>query len=142
MKINKFKYKHKYNKYKNKSKKRIVYLGYIKIKTTLNNIFVTITDKKGNVLVTKNAGSCGFKGTQKRSSYIAARVAKQAFLDFKKKKSLIRGFILQLYGNIKHHSLQSIVYQLNSLRRKAVLFLENINLKGHNGLRKAKSRRL
>ncbi|MEN3013317.1 MAG: 30S ribosomal protein S11 [Endomicrobiia bacterium] len=48
----------------------------IYIKATFNNTIVTVTDSKGNVLLTSSAGSCGFKGTKKGTPF-AAQVAAQ-----------------------------------------------------------------
>ena len=43
--------------------------GYIKIKPTLNNIFITLTDDKGNVLISKHAGLLDFKGSKNKKFY-------------------------------------------------------------------------
>ena len=41
--------------------------GFIKIKLTINNIFITLTDINGNVIITKRAGLLEFKGSKKNS---------------------------------------------------------------------------
>lgn len=42
--------------------------GYIKIKPTFNNIFITLTDVAGNVLISKHAGILEFKGSKKKNT--------------------------------------------------------------------------
>lgn len=49
--------------------------GRVYISSTYNNTIITITDLQGNVLLWRSAGSIGFKGTKKGTSYAASRVA-------------------------------------------------------------------
>ena len=44
-------------------KRRLNYhIAYLKIRPTLNNIFITLTDIAGNVLLIRNSGILRFKG--------------------------------------------------------------------------------
>ena len=64
-------------KKKDKSKKknlRGITTGDAHIKATFNNTIVTITDKKGNVIVWSTPGVVGFSGS-KKSTPFAAQVA-------------------------------------------------------------------
>lgn len=54
--------------------KRNVPRGRVYIHTTFNNIIITVTDPKGNVVRWGSAGKMGFKGTRKSTSF-AARLA-------------------------------------------------------------------
>ena len=49
--------------------------GRIYIYSTYNNTIITLTDKQGNVLIWRTAGSIGFKGAKKGTSYAGSKVA-------------------------------------------------------------------
>lgn len=59
---------------KRKKVRRSVPSGQLHVQATFNNTIITITDKKGNVLVQSSAGACGFQGSKKGTAY-AAQVA-------------------------------------------------------------------
>lgn len=76
--------------------KRNIPSGIIHIQSTFNNTIVTITDLKGNSVAWASAGTAGFKGTRKGTSFAAQLAAKKATLqaiDFglKKVKVLVKG---------------------------------------------------
>ncbi len=56
---------------KKKVNKKIVSKGRIYIVATFNNTIVTITDEKGNPIVTGSTGMYGYKGTRKSTPYAA-----------------------------------------------------------------------
>jgi len=49
-------------------KEKIYNFGFIKVKPTVNNIFITLTDFHGNVLVTTHSGLLKFTGAKKRTA--------------------------------------------------------------------------
>ena len=49
--------------------------GNVYISSSYNNTLITLTNAKGQVLAWKSAGSVGFKGTKKATSFAASRVA-------------------------------------------------------------------
>jgi len=49
--------------------------GRIYISSSYNNTIISLTDSNGRVLVWKSAGSIGFKGTKKATSFAASKVA-------------------------------------------------------------------
>lgn len=55
-----------------KKQKRTVLTGRIYITATFNNTMVTVTDEKGNPLVTGSTGMYGFSGTRKSTPYSAS----------------------------------------------------------------------
>lgn len=55
--------------------KKEVDRGHVYIKSTYNNIIITLTDSNGNTILWKSAGSLGFKGTKKSTSYAGSKVA-------------------------------------------------------------------
>ncbi len=71
-----------------KKEKRIVEKGKIYITATFNNTLVTITDEKGDTILTGSCGMYGFSGTRKPTPY-AATITTSATL---KKASLDHGF--------------------------------------------------
>ncbi|MDV3196379.1 MAG: 30S ribosomal protein S11 [Candidatus Phytoplasma stylosanthis] len=62
---------------KSKKIKKNVPSGIAHIQATFNNTIITITDLEGNTIAWSNAGSLGYKGSKKSTSYIAQQVAKK-----------------------------------------------------------------
>ncbi|MCP3659576.1 MAG: 30S ribosomal protein S11 [Bacteroidetes bacterium] len=65
------------NKKKEKGKKRVVAIdsvGQAHIRATFNNIIISMTNKKGQVISWSSAGKMGFRGAKKNTPY-AAQVA-------------------------------------------------------------------
>ena len=64
-------------KQKKKSRKKKVSdtRGIANIKATFNNTHISVTDKFGNVIAWATAGTSGFKGSRKNTSYAATIAA-------------------------------------------------------------------
>ena len=64
-------------KQKKKSRKKKVsdQRGVVNIKATFNNTHISVTDKFGNVIAWATAGTSGFKGSRKNTSYAATIAA-------------------------------------------------------------------
>jgi small subunit ribosomal protein S11 len=116
--------------------------GYIKIKPTFNNIFITLTDITGNVLISKHAGLLEFKGSKKKTPYVASQVLKDLMLDLEKLNINIQAFVVQVRGYIRSGVVNNVIKQLSSLNLNNIFYLEYITTRTHNGLRKKKKRRL
>ena len=58
-----------------KKKVRVNPEGVAYIKATFNNTIITLTDDSGNVLLSSGAGTVGFKGSRKSTSFAAQRTA-------------------------------------------------------------------
>jgi len=74
----------------NKAKKRTVEVGAlarVKIQATFNNIIVTVTNMKGDVICWSSAGKMGFRGAKKSTPYAAQMVAKNC-VDFAYKEGV------------------------------------------------------
>ncbi len=124
-------------------RKELVYnIGYIKIRPTINNIFITLTDIKGNVLISKHAGMLEFKGSKKRTPYAAAQVLKKLIKDIYFSNFQVKLYIVQVHGFIKNSVINSAIRQLASFKLKNIMYLENYIKHTHNGLREKKKRRL
>jgi small subunit ribosomal protein S11 len=66
-------------KRKDKAKKRVVIveaIGQVHIKSTFNNIIISVTNSTGQVISWASAGKMGFRGSKKNTPY-AAQVAAQ-----------------------------------------------------------------
>ena len=70
---------------KSKKNKRIVNAGEMHIQATFNNTIISITDKKGEILVASSAGANGFRGSKKGTAY-ASQVAAEKVAEIAKKE--------------------------------------------------------
>lgn len=111
--------------------------GNVYINSSYNNTTITLTDIKGNVLAWRTAGSVGFKGTKKGTSFAASRVAR-AMADIAQKLRIknINVFVKGIGGGRE-----------SALRSLAGHGLEVISIKDvtpipHNGCRPKKVRRV
>lgn len=59
---------------KKKERKNIAH-AKVHIKSTFNNIVITVTDLDGNAVVWESAGGIGFKGSRKSTPFAAQRAA-------------------------------------------------------------------
>jgi len=112
--------------------------GKIYISSSYNNTIITLTNSKGQVLAWKSAGSVGFKGTKKSTSFAASRVAetianickKMGVID--KIEVLVRGI-----GAGRESAVRTLITQgLN------VISIKDITPIPHNGCRPQKTRRV
>ena len=60
-----------------KKKTRVSSEGIAFIKATFNNTIITLTDKNGNAISWKSAGSLGFKGSRKSTPFAASQAAEE-----------------------------------------------------------------
>ena len=111
--------------------------GKVYVSSSYNNTILTLTNSKGQVLAWKSAGSVGFKGTKKSTSFAASRVA-EAIANICKKMGiekievLIRGI-----GAGRESAVRSLVTQgLN------VVSIKDVTPIPHNGCRPKKVRRV
>lgn len=68
-------------KAKKTAKKRKVVVeneGYLYVKASFNNIIVSLTNKKGDVISWATAGKAGFRGSKKNTPYAAQVAASEA----------------------------------------------------------------
>jgi small subunit ribosomal protein S11 len=111
--------------------------GKIYVSSSYNNTLVTLTNQRGQVLAWKSAGSVGFKGTKKATSFAASRVAEAIAnickkLGIEKLEVLIRGI-----GAGRESAVRSLVAQgLN------IVSIKDVTPIPHNGCRPKKVRRV
>jgi len=70
---------------KTKKNKRVVQTGEAHIQATFNNTIISITDKKGEILIASSAGANGFRGSKKGTAY-AAQVAAEKVAEIAKRE--------------------------------------------------------
>lgn len=120
-----------------KKEKKFVQSGKAFISATFNNTIVTLTDESGNVLVTSGAGSVGFKGSRKSTSFAAQRtaehVAKKAEeMGLKKINVEVKG-----PGSGREAAIRAL--QSSGLQ---VVSIKDVTPIPHNGCRPPKRRRV
>ena len=62
---------------KRKERRNVPY-GVVHIKSSFNNTIISITDQGGNVIAWASAGSAGFKGSRKSTTFAAQTAAESA----------------------------------------------------------------
>jgi len=110
--------------------------GRIYIFSSYNNIILTLTDPKGNVLYRTSAGQIGFKGTKKGTPFAASKVAEtmaQATkkLGIEKIQVLVKGI-----GSGRESAIRSL-----AARDLDIGSIKDITPIPHNGCRPPKVRR-
>ena len=79
-----------------KVSKKHVEKGMLYIEATFNNTKATLTDEKGNAVISSSAGALGFSGARKSTPYAAAKVGeligeKGAMIGLKEASVIITG---------------------------------------------------
>jgi len=111
--------------------------GRVYISSSYNNTIVTLTNARGQVLVSKSAGSVGFKGTKKSTSFAASRVAEAIVLVCKKIALEKVEVFIKGIGAGRESAVRTLVNQgLN------VVSIKDITPIPHNGCRPRKIRRV
>ena len=111
--------------------------GKIYVASSYNNTLITLTNARGQVLAWKSAGSVGFKGTKKATSFAASRVAEAISnickkIGIEKISVLIRGI-----GAGRESAVRTLVAQgLN------IISIKDVTPIPHNGCRPKKVRRV
>ena len=114
-----------------------VFEGNIYVSSSYNNTLITLTNAKGQVLAFKSAGSVGFKGTKKATSFAASRVA-EAMSNICKKIGIEKiSIFIKGIGAGRESAVRTLIAQgLN------VVSIKDITPIPHNGCRPKKIRRV
>ncbi|XBT18305.1 MAG: 30S ribosomal protein S11 [Candidatus Shikimatogenerans sp. Tduv] len=118
-------------------KKKINYKCNVYIRTTYNNIIITLTDEKGNVLLWSSSGKMKFKGSKKTTPYAAEIICKDLInrsikLGLKKVNIFVKGI-----SYIK----DIIIKTIYNMKIK-ISIIKDITPISHNGCRPPKKRRI
>jgi len=112
--------------------------GKIFISSSYNNTILTLTNSKGQVLAWKSAGSVGFKGTKKSTSFAASRVA-EAIANICKKIGVVDKIDVSVkgIGAGRESAVRALITQgLN------ITSIKDVTPIPHNGCRAKKVRRV
>jgi len=112
--------------------------GKIYISSSYNNTIMTLTNSKGQVLAWKSAGSVGFKGAKKSTSFAASRVA-ETIANICKKIGIVDKIevLVKGIGAGRESAVRTLIAQgLN------VILIKDITPIPHNGCRPKKVRRV
>jgi small subunit ribosomal protein S11 len=112
--------------------------GKIYISSSYNNTILTLTNSKGQVLAWKSAGSVGFKGTKKSTSFAASRVA-ETIANVCKKIGVVDKIdvLVKGIGAGRESAVRTLITQgLN------VVSIKDVTPIPHNGCRPKKVRRV
>ena len=112
--------------------------GKVFVSSSYNNTILTLTNSKGQVLAWKSAGSVGFKGTKKSTSFAASRVA-ETIANTCKKIGIVDKIdvFVKGIGAGRESAVRTLITQgLN------VVSIKDITPIPHNGCRPKKVRRV
>ena len=117
--------------------KRHLEKGVLHIEATFNNTKATLTDEKGNAVVSSSAGALSFSGARKSTPYAAAKVGefigeKSATIGLKEVTVIIRGV-----GAGRESALRAF-----SGKGIAIKSIKDVTPVPHNGPRPPKPRRI
>jgi small subunit ribosomal protein S11 len=113
-------------------------IGQAHIKTSFNNTIVALTDREGNVITWKSAGSAGFKGSRKSTPFAAqvtADMCAREAIDqhgLQKVEVFVKG-----PGSGRETAIRSL--QAAGLE---ILSVKDVTPQAHNGVRPRKRRRV
>ena len=111
--------------------------GNVYISSTYNNTIITLADKLGNVLGWRTAGSVGFKGAKKGTSFAASKVA-GAIADIAEKLKIKEvNIFVKGVGGGRESAIRSLAG-----RGLEVLSIKDVTPIPHNGCRARKPRRV
>jgi len=120
-----------------KATKRHLEKGVLHIEATFNNTKATVTDEKGNAVISSSAGALGFAGARKSTPYAAAKVGeflgeKGIMIGLKEASVIIRGVGAGRESVLRAFSGKGI--QIRSIKDATPV--------PHNGPRPPKARRI
>ena len=126
-------------KQKKKSRKKKVsdQSGVANIKATFNNTHISVTDKFGNVIAWATAGTSGFKGSRKSTSYAATIAAENVAKDAIAKGMTSIDVRVKGPGSGRESAVRSL-----AAAGLAITSIRDVTPLPHNGCRPPKRRRV
>ena len=126
-------------KQKKKSRKNKVSdpRGVANIKATFNNTHISVTDKFGNVIAWATAGTSGFKGSRKSTSYAATIAAENAAKDAIAMGMTSIDVRVKGPGSGRESAVRSL-----AAAGLAIMSIRDVTPLPHNGCRPPKRRRV
>ena len=126
-------------KQKKKSRKKKVSdpRGVANIKATFNNTHISVTDKFGNVIAWATAGTSGFKGSRKSTSYAATIAAENVAKDAIAKGMTSIDVRVKGPGSGRESAVRSL-----AAAGLVIMSIRDVTPLPHNGCRPPKRRRV
>lgn len=119
------------------SKTRGVERGQAHIRSSYNNVMVTLTDLKGNVLAWSSSGSLGFKGPKKSTPFAASKVVESVAEKVNKIGLRQLDIFVKGIGSGRESAIRSL-----AARGFEIISIKDITPIPHNGCRPRKPRRV
>jgi len=118
------------------TKKKLI-SGRLYIQSTYNNTILSLTDEKGDVILSSSAGALGFKGAKKGTPFAASKVAE--FMADKAKMIGVKevGVMIKGVGAGRESAIRSF-----AAKGIDFIFIRDITPIPHNGPRPPKPRRV
>ncbi|HOE74392.1 MAG TPA: 30S ribosomal protein S11 [bacterium] len=116
---------------------KIVKAGMIYIRSTFNNVNITVSDNEGKVVAWASAGSVGFKGTKKSTPFAATQTAKTVIEKIKEMGFEEGQIIVNGVGNGREAAVRAFAGSGINITN-----LKDTTPVPHNGCRPKKPRRV
>jgi small subunit ribosomal protein S11 len=120
-----------------RKEKKSVPQGRAYIHSTFNNIIITLTDPKGNVIAWGSSGITGFKGSRKGTPYAAQRAAEVAARRAKEHGLRQVDVYVRGPGSGREAAIRSL--QIAGIN---ITSIKDVTPIPHNGCRPSKKRRV
>ena len=113
-------------------------IGQAHIKTSFNNTIVTLTDREGNVITWKSAGSVGFKGSRKSTPFAAQTTADACAREAMDQHGLQK---VEVFVKGPGSGRETAIRSLQAAGLE-ILGVKDVTPQAHNGVRPKKRRRV
>ena len=115
-----------------------VAIGQAHIKTSFNNTIVTLTDREGNVITWKSAGSVGFKGSRKSTPFAAQTTADACAREAMDQHGLQK---VEVFVKGPGAGRETAIRSLQAAGLE-IISVKDVTPQAHNGVRPRKRRRV
>jgi small subunit ribosomal protein S11 len=115
-----------------------VAIGQAHIKTSFNNTIVALTDREGNVITWKSAGSVGFKGSRKSTPFAAQVTADTCAREAMDQHGLQK---VEVFVKGPGSGRETAIRSLQAAGLE-ILGVKDVTPQAHNGVRQRKRRRV
>jgi len=113
-------------------------IGQAHIKTSFNNTIVALTDREGNVITWKSAGSVGFKGSRKSTPFAAQVTADTCAREAMDQHGLQK---VEVFVKGPGSGRETAIRSLQAAGLE-ILGVKDVTPQAHNGVRQKKRRRV
>ena len=115
--------------------------GYLYLRLTRRNMFLTLTDIEGNCIVTKSGGAGGFVRRQRQNAFAARQLAREVADIAKSKNFKNITIIFTPFNRIQRWRIKPVMQTLERSGLSIIRVQRKI-VQPHGGCRKKKARRL